>query len=89
MNFLPHLTVRTGDLWEDAHDGTDQMKEPHGDEKHKARTALGQQWGCEREVQKSSEDEVESVWSVCLLATRQSVDERARLKTRTLHALNA
>lgn len=28
-----YLTIRTGDLWEDAHDRADQVKESHGEEK--------------------------------------------------------
>jgi hypothetical protein len=27
----PYLTIGTGDLWEDAHDRADQMKESHGE----------------------------------------------------------
>lgn len=26
---VTYLTIRTGDLWEDAHDGTDQVEETH------------------------------------------------------------
>jgi hypothetical protein len=38
--YYTYLTIRTGDLWEDAHDRADQVKKSHGVKRQAATTVV-------------------------------------------------